>query len=160
MRLPENDFQILRLTDAFYREYPNPPYVEILKKMNRAYNCILFQTNYDYYICVPYRTEISHTYSYCFKNSARSREHKSGVDYTKSVIINNGDYIDNKDALIDQDEYKETMINLKRINREALLFVEDYVLHMKGIKFLHAKEFARRYQYSPLKYFHKELGIA
>ena len=44
--LPDNDYQILRLTDAFYNAYPNPPYIEILKKKKRAYNCLLFQTHY------------------------------------------------------------------------------------------------------------------
>lgn len=159
MSLPENDFQILKLTDSFYNAYPNPPYVEILKKRQRAYNCILFQTHYDYYICVPYRTEISHKYSYRFKNSARSTAHKSGLDYTKIVIISKSEYIDNKDALVDKDEYKETMINLERIKREALEFVEDYVAHMKGVSSLQIQEFKRRYNYSPLKYFHTELGI-
>ena len=71
MSLPENDYQILKLTDDFYNAYPNPPYREILKKKQRAYNCILFQTHYDYYICVPYRSEISHTYAYLFKKSVR-----------------------------------------------------------------------------------------
>ncbi|MBQ8559836.1 MAG: hypothetical protein IJ439_07660 [Tyzzerella sp.] len=159
MNLPVNDFQILRLTDDFYNAYPNPPYLEILKKEQRAYNCILFQTHYDYYICVPYRSEISHTYAYRFRNSARSKKHRSGLDYTKIIIINKGKYIDNKDALVDQDEYNETMMNLKRIKREALEYVEDYVAHMEGIKVLQTQEFKRRYRYSPLKYFHRELGI-
>ena len=89
MGLPENDYQILQLSSAFYRHYKSPPYHEILKKNNRPYNCLLFQTHYDYYICIPYRTEISHSYAYRFKNSKRSRKHKSGLDYTKIVIINN-----------------------------------------------------------------------
>ena len=159
MNLPANDSQILKLTTDFYEKYPNPPYLEILKKEQRPYNCILFQTHYNYYICVPYRTRISHTYAYCFKKSARSRKHRSGLDYTKIVIISKGEYIDNKDALVDQDEYIETMMNLKRIKREALKYVEDYVAHIKGVRALHPQEFRRRYAFSPLKYFHKELGI-
>lgn len=87
MSLPESDYQILKLTDVFYREYPNPPYNEILKKNNRAYNCLLFQSHYDYFICIPYRSEISHKYAFHFTNTTRSREHKSGLDYTKIVII-------------------------------------------------------------------------
>ena len=71
--------------------------------------------------------------------------HKSGVLYG--------------DAIIDKDEFKETMINLKQIKLEALAFVEDYIDHIKGIRSLHEKEFDRRYGFSPLKYFHKELGI-
>ena len=159
MNLPESDFQILRLTDDFYKAYPNPPYREILQKRQRAYNCVLFQTHYDYYICVPYRSEISHKYAYLFKKSARSMKHRSGLDYTKIVIINKGEYIGSIDALVDQDEFNETMINLRRIKREALKYVEDYVAHMKGLKVLSSQEFNRRYNFSTLKYFHMELGI-
>lgn len=159
MNLPESDFQILRLTDDFYKAYPNPPYREILQKRQRAYNCVLFQTHYDYYICVPYRSEISHKYAYLFKKSARSMEHRSGLDYTKILIINKGEYIGSIDALVEQDEFNETMINLRRIKREALKYVEDYVAHMKGLKVLSSQEFNRRYNFSTLKYFHMELGI-
>ena len=159
MSLPESDYQILKLTDVFYREYPNPLYNEILKKNNRAYNCLLFQSHYDYFICIPYRSEISHKYAFHFTNTTRSKEHKSGLDYSKIVIITKTDYIDSVDAIIDKDEFKETMVNLKQIKKEALNFVEDYVLHMKGIKMLHEREFERRYGFSSLKYFHRELGI-
>ena len=38
MSLPESDYQILKLTDDFYNAYPDPPYREILKKKQRAYN--------------------------------------------------------------------------------------------------------------------------
>lgn len=129
MSLPESDYQILKLTDVFYREYPNPLYNEILKKNNRAYNCLLFQSHYDYFICIPYRSEISHKYAFHFTNTTRSKEHKSGLDYSKIVIITKTDYIDSVDAIIDKDEFKETMVNLKQIKKEALDFVEDYVLH-------------------------------
>ena len=159
MNIPESDYQILKLTDNFYDAYPNPPYIEILKKRKRAYNCLLFQTHYDYFICIPYRTEVSHNYAYHFRNSVRSRRHKSGLDYTKIVIIKNNEHIDNVNAVVDQDEYNETMVNLPRIKREALEFVEDYIAHMKGTNVLHPEEFRRRYRYSPLKYFHRELGI-
>ena len=159
MSLPENDYQILKLTDDFYNTYPNPPYIEILKKKQRAYNCILFQTHYGYFICVPYRTEISHKYAYHFKNSARSIMHKSGLDYTKIVIITDTRFIDTQDALIDKDEYNETMVNLEKIKAEALAFVEEYVSHIKGEQLLHPKEFKRRYLFSTLKYFHAEMGV-
>ena len=159
MSLPENDYQILKLTDDFYNTYPNPPYIEILEKKQRAYNCILFQTHYGYFICVPYRTEISHKYAYHFKNSARSIMHKSGLDYTKIVLITDIRFIDTQDALIDKDEYNETMVNLEKIKAEALAFVEEYVSHIKGEQLLHPKEFKRRYLFSPLKYFHAEMGV-
>ena len=108
MKLSENDFQILRLTDQFYSSYPNPPYKEILEKKQRAYNCILFQSHYDYFICIPYRSEIKHTYAFRFKHSKRSQMHRSGLDYTKLVIISKPEYVDCKNAIIDNDEYKLT----------------------------------------------------
>lgn len=159
MILSENDYQILKLTDAFYKAYPNPPYREILKKKQRVYNCLLFQTHYNYFICIPYRTEISHRYAFHFTNTLRAKKHKSGLDYSKIVIIEKSEYIDSTDAIIDKDEFNETMVNLGRIKKESLNFVEDYIAHMKGEKLLHKKEFDRRYGFSPLKYFHKELGI-
>ena len=78
---------------------------------------------------------------------------------THIIIINNGDYIDSKDALVDKDEFNETMIHIDRIKKEALKFVEDYVSHVKGLAMIQPQEFNRRYNYSPLQYFHKELGI-
>ena len=107
MRLPENDYQILRLTNLFYQQYPNPPHKEILKKQKRAYNCLLFQTHYNFFICIPYRSEITHSFAYLFKKSNRSKKHKSGLDYTKILIVNKTEYLNNKDAIIDKDEYKE-----------------------------------------------------
>jgi len=159
MSLPENDYQILRLTDQFYKAYPNPPYKEILQKKNRAYNCLLFQTHYDFYICIPYRSEITHKYAFHFKGTNRSISHKSGLDYTKIVIISKSEYIDNVNAIIDKDEFNETMINLEKIKTDALEYVEDYMAHITKQKLLDLPEFKRRYAYSPLQYFHKELKI-
>lgn len=159
MQLPENNYQILRLTDAFYEAYSNPPYEEIMKKRQRAYNCLLFETHYGFFICIPYRSEIHHKYAFHFTKTLRSKSHKSGLDYSKIVIINKNEYIDSIDAIIDKDEFKETIINLEKIKKEALDFVEDYMEHIKGRRKLHKREFDRRYKFSPLQYFHKELGI-
>ena len=139
---------------------PIPPYKEILKKHKRAYNCLLFQTHYDYYICVPYRSEIRHNYAYKFKHSKRSQYRKSGLDYTKIIIIREKEYIDVKDTIIDKDEFKETVVNIEKIKQEALDFVEAYIKHIKGEVVLHNSEFERRYKYSPLKYFHREMNIS
>ena len=117
MSLPENDYQILKLTEDFYKAYPNPPYREILKKKQRAYNCLLFQSHYDYFICIPYRTEIRHQYAFHFTTTKRSKVHKSGLDYSKIVIIAKTEYIDSIDAIIDKDEFNETMVNLERIKK-------------------------------------------
>ena len=49
--------------------------------------------------------------------------------------------------------------DLEKIKSEALAFVEEYVSHIKGEQLLHPKEFKRRYSFSPLKYFHAEMGV-
>ena len=159
MKLPENDYQILKLTPMFYEKYLKPSHTEILQKNSRAYNCLLFQTHYDYFIAVPYRSEITHRYAYHFKYSKRSRKHKSGLDYTKIVILDKTEYLDNKDAIIDKDEYNETIKNFETIKKQVLKYVEDYIDYINREKKIEEKEFDRRYRFSTLKYFHKELGI-
>ena len=153
------DYQILELTNAFYEAYPKENYPEILEKQVRAYNCIVFEVSSEYFVCIPYRTEIKHKYAYHFKRSLRSRKHKSGLDYTKMVVITNGDYIDTQEAIIDKDEYIETVQNIDRIQAEVLAFLGSYINHMQGETLLHISEYRRRYQYSPLQYFHRELGL-
>lgn len=83
----EIDYAVYSLSDEFYEKYPNPPYKELLKKKERGYACLLIQSHYGYFICIPYRTEISHKYAYYFRKSSRSQEHRSGLDYTKIAII-------------------------------------------------------------------------
>ena len=112
------DHQILKMTDTFYKAYPNPPFQEILQKTNRAYDCLLLQAHYDYFICIPYRSHISHPYAYHFRESARSRKSHSGLDYSKTVIIQNPEYITSENAIIDHDEYVETITNIEQIRKE------------------------------------------
>lgn len=132
MQLPENDYQILKLTPMFYSNYLNQSHTEILKKNNRAYH---------------------------FRYSKRSKKHKSGLDYTKIIIVGQNEYLDTKDAIIDNDEYNETIRNFEKIKREVLKYVEDYMNHVQGKKAISEKEFERKYKYSTLKYFHRELGL-
>lgn len=159
MSSEEFTYQVLYLTSTFYNAYPNPPYTEILQKQRRAYNCLLLETHYDYYICIPYRSEINHDNAFLFKYSRRSINHKSGLDYSKIIIIKDSTYITEYDAIIDQDEYNETRDNIVRIKNEAEQYIDDYVNHIKGNNIIHPKEYNRRYKYTTLKYFHKELGL-
>ena len=72
----EIDYAVYSLSDEFYEKYPNPPYKELLKKKERRYACLLIQSHYGYFICIPYRTEISHKYAYHFRKSSRSQKHR------------------------------------------------------------------------------------
>lgn len=77
-------------------------------------------------------------------NSNRLFCHRSGLDYTKSVIISNNKYIDTTQALLDNDKYIETMQNLPRIVREVQTFLEYYASRSKEVAVLHPAEFRRR----------------
>lgn len=154
------DYQILNLTQQFYRDYPNPPYNEIIRKNSGPYNCLLIQSHYGYFVCIPYRSHINHKYAYKFKNSIRSKKVNSGLDYSKIVIVNHSEYISDSNAVIDNDEYKETRDKIEYIKNDAQRYIDDYVDYLlgKSIKYGN-REFERKYKYSTLKYFHKELGI-
>lgn len=154
------DFQVLRLTDAFYQEYSDTEkYHELLLKEQRAYNCLLLDLHYDYFICIPYRSDIRHRNAFKFQNSERSKQHQSGLDYSKMVIVKKTEYLANRDASIDQDEYKETVRHIRQIADEANRYLTDYIKHTKGEIHLAMREYERKYRFSTLPYFHKELAI-
>lgn len=148
------DYQILKLTDEFYQAYPDPPYREILHKPTRAYACLLIQSKYGYFIAIPYRSEISHKYAFKFRKSNRSKKHKSGLDYTKAVVISNREFISSFSALVDKDEYMETRDNIETIKNEINEFIDDYINYQCERSSLSKNEFDRRYRFSPLQYFH------
>ena len=96
-----------------------------------------------------------------FKNSKRSKRTKSGLDYSKIVIITNSDYVGTMDALVDKDEYNETRDNIEFIRKDAVEYIEDYVNQKRGLATKYdEKEFERIYKYSTLQYFHEQLGIS
>lgn len=86
--------------------------------------------------------------------------HKSGLDYSKIVIVQKKEYLENFDAVVDRDEYKETRNNIEYIKKDAQAYIDDYVNQISGnLQKYDEKEFQRIYNYSTLQYFHKELGI-
>ena len=154
------DYQVLNLTNSFYSDYPDPPYKEIVRKNSRPYNCLLVQSHYGYFICIPYRSHINHKYAFRFKKSIRSKRANSGLDYSKIVIIKKSEYIGTTDAIIDKDEFNETRDSIEYIKNDAQQYIDDYVnyLSRKATKY-DKREFERIYKYSTLQYFHNELGI-
>lgn len=100
--IPTASAELRLLSDSFYNTYDPSSCPEILQKSNRAYNIAVFNSHKGYYVCVPFRSNITHKYAYRFKKSKRSKYNKSGVDYKKMIIIRNLDYIDDDNiAVID-----------------------------------------------------------
>ena len=143
----------------FYTAYPSASYPEILEKDNRPYNCLLIETHYDFYICLPYRTHVNHGYAFRFRRSLRSRSNRSGIDYSKMVIVRDQSYISNVPSTVDQDEYRETMQSINIIVNDAVAYLDDYIAYMNGSSDISQQEFNRKYGRSSLVYFNDILGI-
>lgn len=146
--------EIYNLSQQFYEDYPNSLYPEILLKNNRPYSCLLIEYMSNLFICIPFRSNINHKNAYHFKNSIRSQKKKSGLDYTKIVLIKNTAYLDNNvAAIVDQDEYKETMQHLTQIVEEVYKYISEYKDDLNDVKKIHPKEWKRKYGKSTLPYY-------
>ena len=150
---------VCRFTLDFVKAYPSALYPELMYKVGRPYSCILIESRYGYYICVPFRSHIAHNNAYIFSGTRRSLCTRSGLDYTKLVLVEKPDYIDNKGVVVYQDEYIDVQKHISQIILEVDNYIERYVLHVTGKKNLHPREFSRNYKYSTLPYFHDILGI-
>ena len=42
------DYQVLNLSPKFYQDYPETIYIELMRKQDRPYNCLLIQSHYGY----------------------------------------------------------------------------------------------------------------
>ncbi len=156
----EYDSELLLLSSKFIQDYPPAIYPELMYKCGRPYTCLLIDSHYDFFICIPFRSSIKHQNAFMFSSTVRSKKTKSGLDYSKIIIINDNDYLNTKEpVIIDQDEYIEMIRNLPTIAKEANDYVDSYVNHIKKKSPLHPKAFIRKYQYSSLPYFHNIMGI-
>ena len=154
------DVEVMQLSQDFWNAYPPNKYPELLQKQGRPYNCLLVDTHQDYFICIPFRSTISHRNAYLFRGTQRSQRTRSGLDYQKAVLIRDNTYLSNNPAIVDQDEYKEAMMNMDKIVEKSTKYIERYVAHANGAKPMHPRAFNRDYGYSTLPYFHDVLGLA
>ncbi|MCD8007178.1 MAG: hypothetical protein LUF29_09525 [Oscillospiraceae bacterium] len=155
----EFDVDLYLLSQKFTVDYPPEKFPELMHKHGRPYTCLLIDSHDDYFICVPFRSDIHHKNAFLFTNTERSKRSHSGLDFSKIVIISDTSYLSDESAIVDQDEYAEMKRNLPTIVNRAVNYVDTYINHITGKKTLHPREFARRYQYSTLPYFHDVMGI-
>ncbi|MCI8694931.1 MAG: hypothetical protein HFH91_19915 [Lachnospiraceae bacterium] len=111
------------LSSRFALDYPLIRYPELLHKTGRPYTCLLLASHDDYFICIPFRTSINHKNAFLFTGTLRSRKAKSGLDYSKTVIIKDTAYLDSSaKAIVDRDEYSEMMKNTESICQKISIF--------------------------------------
>lgn len=102
---------------------------------------------------IPFRTNIKHKYCYKFKSSSRNTTSSTGLDFSKAVIVNNPLYV-GKSATIDNKEYIELNNKYYFIIKQFKAYVQGYIDFISG----NSKPFSpTKYQFTTLKYFHKEL---
>ena len=129
-------------------------YPEIENKSSRPYMVMLIQIENNTF-AVPFRTNVKHKNCYKFEKSSRPTDTVTGLDYSKAVIVNDSKYI-GAPARINDMEYTELDANYHIINKQFVSFVRGYIKYADG----KLNEFqAKKYRYTTLKYFHKELGI-
>ena len=144
---------IYRLNNKFLNDYSIDIYPELLFKVERPYTCLLIEDYRGFYICIPFRSNIYHKNAFIFHNTKHPTHSKSGLDYSKIVLINNKYYFDDSNVVIDEEEYKQTMLNIEKIAADASSYVENYFNHINNVKKMNQNQFNRRYKYSTLKYF-------
>lgn len=139
------------LTSEFYNDYFT--YEEILKKNSRPY-CIATIEIDGYTYAIPFRTNISHSFSYMFKGSTRSEN--SGLDFSKAVIILKPTYI-GRETVIDSDEYSIFVQKKIVIANRFKNFIRDYKEWFKDPGYYKKETLMKM---TSLQYFHKELGLS
>ena len=150
----KKNYQLNYLTADFYEKYNSNDYPEIENKDNRPYMVVLIKID-DNTFAIPFRTNVPHNNCYKFKNSTRPTNTVTGLDYTKAVIVNDSKYI-GVAARINDMEYKELSNKSVFIIRQFEKFIADYIAYANGKKNYYA---VRKFKFTTLKYFHKELGI-
>ena len=95
-----------------------------------------------------------------FKNTKRSQQRHSGIDYSKMIIIKDLNYLNSSNVVIDKDEYLQTIKFTPTIVSESVQYLNDYIAYINGSALLSEREFEKRYKFSTLKYFHDILGLS
>lgn len=147
-------YELHYLSAEFYNKYNASDYPEIEHKVQRPYIVLLVKVD-DNTFALPLRTNIKHSSCYKFQYSSRPTDSITGIDFSKAVIVNEEKYI-GEAAEIDNKEYVELNDRIAFIISKFRTYIKGYHIYAAG----KANEYhAKRYKYTTLKYFHKELGI-
>lgn len=150
--------QIYQLSKQFYDDYPQNRFPEIEQKQDRPYTILILKITDGIKIGVPFRSHIAHQNAYHFQTSKRSEISRSGLDFSKMIILDELKYI-GETTQIDRDEFTEYKKNVATIQQAATKYLIEYCNHHKGVKKLGKNKYKNAYKYTTLQYFHRELGI-
>lgn len=134
------DMRLIYLSELFYGEYGHFP--EILNKPSRPYVCLTVEID-GYLFAIPFRHHISHPYAFMTGE-------KSGLDYTKAVLVNDARYIAWGAPRVEQAEYNRLKGNEARIVNGMRRYLK---LFRKARQYPGNTHYSTILEYSALKYF-------
>jgi hypothetical protein len=138
------------LTHEFYNKYKNCK--EILYKPKRPYAVHLIEYN-NLIFAIPIRSNITHEFSY---KTIKEKNKSKGLDFTKTVIINDLKYLSKQPVRINQEEYLKLDKNRHFIEKKMLSYLKIY---KKALQKPNTNKNKNILSKSTLQYFHKELSI-
>ena len=138
------------LTHEFYNKYKNCK--EILYKPKRLYAVHLIEYN-NLIFAIPIRSNITHEFSY---KTIKEKNKSKGLDFTKTVIINDLKYLSKQPVRINQEEYLKLDKNRHFIEKKMLSYLKIY---KKALQKPNTNKNKNILSKSTLQYFHKELSI-
>lgn len=138
------------LTHEFYNKYKNCK--EILYKPKRPYAVHLIEYN-NLIFAIPIRSNITHEFSY---KTIKEKNKSKGLDFTKTVIINDLKYLSKQPVRINQEEYLKLDKNRHFIEKKMFSYLKIY---KKALQKPNTNKNKNILSKSTLQYFHKELSI-
>ena len=138
------------LTHKFYNKYKNCK--EILYKPKRPYAVHLIEYN-NLIFAIPIRSNITHEFSY---KTIKEKNKSKGLDFTKTVIINDLKYLSKQPVRINQEEYLKLDKNRHFIEKKMFSYLKIY---KKALQKPNTNKNKNILSKSTLQYFHKELSI-
>lgn len=145
-----------RLTSDFYNDHQLIQMQDKGQDKGRGYGVLLMQVR-EYKFAIPLLSKMDINHPFCF-DAWGHPTHKSGLDYSKAVIITDDKYILPRPFKTrDKAEWVTIRKNRRTILREFEDFVEEYIEAVKTNNqiFLTIKEV----QLSTLQNYHTEFGL-
>lgn len=141
---------LIFLTNQFYLDFNH--YKEILIKNERPYiMLIVCYNNHDF--AIPFRSNIKHSNYYKTSDTG-------GIDYTKSIIVTDKKYIDNKNPILRDNEFKVIKGKEFEIKERFITYINRYKKHIEKLTTEKAHIMDYNFcKYSTLQNYHSFLGI-
>ncbi|MFK3961925.1 type III toxin-antitoxin system TenpIN family toxin [Pseudalkalibacillus hwajinpoensis] len=148
--------QLKQLTSAFYKNHNLIQMMDKNLDKGRGYGVLLAKVK-GLQFAIPLRSKMDINHPFCF-DAWGDPEYKSGLDYSKAVVITDSSYISKRPFFTRK---KEEWVTIRRNRRTIVRDFEDFVdQYIEAVSnndqtFLSIKEV----KFTTLQNYHNELGI-